>query len=119
MRVAVQQNTIQEEKRAQEKDDSIAELARLREDVARLVRSEGGRRGERIARAVDERFATARFPFGQDRLIPRITVRGSLDGPGLETTSRNPLPWTVEAKRAVIEQGYALLDDELRELKVA
>jgi hypothetical protein len=119
MRVAVQQNTIQEERWALEKDESIAELAALREDVARILRRDGGRRGERLAESVDERFATANFPFRHDRLIPRITVRGSVGELGLETTSRNPPPWTDEAKRELIDRGYALLDGQLREQLVA
>src|SRR5436309_3113206 len=102
MRVAVQQNTIQEERWADEKDQSIAELARLREDVSRLLRTQGGRRGERLARAVDERFAAAEFPFRHDRLVPRIAVRGTVGEVSLETTARNPPPWTDEAKRALI-----------------
>jgi predicted acylesterase/phospholipase RssA len=119
MRVAVQQNTFQEERWAQEKDESIAELARLREDVMRLLRSDGGRRGERLAHAVGERFASARFPFRHDRLVPRIEVRATVGDVSLETTARRPAPWTNEAKSALIDRGYALLDEELRELRVA
>jgi predicted acylesterase/phospholipase RssA len=119
MRVAVQQNTIQEERWAQEKDESIAELARLREDVTRLLRKDGGRRGERLAEAVDERFASARFPFRHDRLVPRIDVSATVGEISLETTARRPAPWTDEAKRTLIARGYSLLDDELRELRVA
>ena len=37
----------------------------------------------------------------------------------IETTARNPIPWTDEAKRRVIDRGYELLDEELRERKVA
>src|SRR5207237_104398 len=76
MRVAVMHNTVMEERVAQEKDDSIRALAGLREEIVTLVREEGGRRGDRLARAVDERFAAAQFPFRRDRLVPRITVRG-------------------------------------------
>jgi len=119
MRVAVQQNTVLEERMAVEKDESIAELAALREDVAKLLRRDGGRRGERLAEAVDRRFAAAGFPFQRDRLVPRITVRGTAEGSTLETGMRNQAPWTEEAKRELIEQGYALLDAELRERQVA
>jgi len=115
----VQQNTIQEEKWAQEKDESIAELARLREEVGRVLRAEGGRRGERLARSIDERFAAAEFPFRHDRLVPRVAVQGTVGHASLETTSRNPQPWTDDAKRKLIERGYSLLDEELRELRVA
>src|SRR5438445_6899131 len=113
MRVTVQQNTIQEEKWAQEKDESIAELARLREEVGRMLRAEGGRRAERLARLVDDRLAAAQFPFRHDRLVPRIAVQGTVGDASLETTSRNPQPWTDDAKRKLIDRGYALLDEEL------
>jgi predicted acylesterase/phospholipase RssA len=119
MRVAVQQNTLLEERVAREKDDALAELAALREDVGRIVRREGGRRGERIAHAVEERFGEAEFPFLGDRLIPRIAVSGTAGEINLETGVRNPKPWTEDAKRALIARGYALLDQQLRERAVA
>jgi hypothetical protein len=119
MRVAVQQNTVLEERAAREKDEALAELAALREDVARIIRREGGRRGERVARVVEDRFAAARFPFLGDRLIPRISVRGSAGEVSLETGLRTAKPWTVEAKRELIARGYRLLDAELRERAVA
>ena len=119
MRVAVQQNTVLEERAAVEKDQALAALGSLREDVSAILLREGGRRGTRLAAAVDERFAAAAFPFGADRLIPRIAVSGSAGGVTLEAGLRNPKPWTVEAKRELIERGYRMLDDELREKAVA
>lgn len=119
MRVAVQQNTQLEERAARDKDEALAALAKLREDVEGLVRSEGGRRGERLAHAVGERFDTASFPFLGDRLIPRIAVTGTAGEVNLETGLRNPKPWTVEAKRELIDRGYRLLDDVLGERRVA
>ena len=119
MRVAVQQNTALEERSAVEKDQALAALAALREDVQAIVRREGGRRGARIAAAVDERFASARFPFGADRLVPRIAVSAGPGPVSLEAGLRNPKPWSDEAKRELIERGYRLLDDELRERAVA
>ena len=74
---------------------------------------EGGRRGERLAQAVDERFAVAQFPFRRDRLVPRITVRGTAGVESLETGVRKTKPWTLEAKRELIERGWELLDTEL------
>ncbi|HKI91965.1 MAG TPA: patatin-like phospholipase family protein [Gaiellaceae bacterium] len=115
MRVAVQQNTVLEEQVAQEKDISLAELEHLRTDVDRIVRSEGGRRGERVAAAIAERFAAAEFPFLGDRLVPRIAVAGGADEINLETSLRNPEPWDEAAKRELIARGYALLDAALRE----
>jgi hypothetical protein len=119
MRVAVQQNTVLEERAAVEKDQALAALATLREDVAEIARREGGRRGRRVAAAVDRRFAAARFPFQADRLVPRIAVSGSAGEVTLETGLRNPKPWTEEAKLELIARGYRMLDEELRPRAVA
>ena len=119
MRVAVQQNTVLEERAALEKDQALAALGSLREDVSAILLREGGRRGTRLAAAVDERFAAASFPFATDRLIPRIAVSGSAGSVSLEAGLRNPKPWTDEAKLELIERGYRMLDDELREKAVA
>jgi predicted acylesterase/phospholipase RssA len=119
MRVAVQQNTVLEERTAREKDEALAALEALREDVDRIIRREAGRRGERIAAAVEERFASARFPFLGDRLIPRIAVQSTAGEVSLEAGLRRPKPWSEDAKRALIARGYALLDDVLERRAVA
>jgi predicted acylesterase/phospholipase RssA len=120
MRVSVLQNTVLEERLADEKDESIRELAELRRDVVELARAGvGRRRGERLAQAIDERFAAARFPFARDRLLPRITVRGTAGDDSLETGLRNPEPWTLEAKQTLIRRGWDLLDAELAATKLA
>ena len=119
MRVAMQQNTVQEERSARERDDALAALEALREDVDAIVRREGGRRGERIAHAVGERFEAAQFPFLGSRLIPRIAVQSTAGEASLETGLRNPPPWTEAKKRELIARGYALLDDVLEEREVA
>jgi predicted acylesterase/phospholipase RssA len=119
MRVAIQQNTALEERNAREKDEALTALAQLREDVQQIVRRDGGRRGERLARAIDERFGTARFPFLGDRLIPRIAVQATAGEISLETGRRNPKPWSSEEKLALIARGYGLLDDVLAEPRVA
>jgi predicted acylesterase/phospholipase RssA len=119
MRVAIQQNTVAEERVARDKDRALAALAELRRDVDVIVRREGGRRAERVARAVDERFANARFPFLGDRLIPRIAVTSSAGEISLEAGGRNPAPWTDDAKRALIRRGYDLLDELLADEAVA
>jgi predicted acylesterase/phospholipase RssA len=119
MRVAIQQNTVQEERIARDKDEALAALEQLREDIQAIVAREGGRRAGRVARAIDQRFATAKFPFLGARLIPRIAVQSSAGEVSLETGLRNPRPWTEDAKRALIARGYALLDDVLVERQVA
>jgi predicted acylesterase/phospholipase RssA len=119
MRVTVQQNTLLEERAAREKDDGLAALAALREDVDRIVRSEGGRRGARIAEAVGERFASAEFPFLGDRLIPRIVVEGTAGELSLETGLRRSQPWPEPEKRELIARGYRLLDELLADRRVA
>src|SRR6266511_3967255 len=73
-----------------------------------------GASGLRRLRERLERFETARFPFRHYRAIPRITVRGSVEEVSLEPGFRDQRPWTVEAKRELIERGYALADAELR-----
>ena len=119
MRVAIQQNTVLEERMARDKDAALVALETLREDVQEIVRREGGRRGDRVARAIDERFAGAKFPFLGDRLIPRIAVQSSAGEVSLETGLRNPKPWSEDEKRLLIARGYALLDDVLAERRVA
>jgi predicted acylesterase/phospholipase RssA len=119
MRVAIQQNTVLEERMARDKDEALVALETLREDVQEIVRREGGRRGDRVARAIDERFAGAKFPFLGDRLIPRIAVQSSAGEVSLETGLRNPKPWSEDEKRLLIARGYALLDDVLAERRVA
>lgn len=119
MRVAVQHNTVVEEQVAHDTDASLAALLALREDVDRIVRGEGGRRGERIARAVAERFDAADFPFLGDRLVPRIAVTGGAGEISLETGLRKLMPWREEAKRELIARGYSLLDTCLAERAVA
>ena len=119
MRVAVQQNTVLEERIARDTDEALAALEALREDVGAIIQREGGRRGERLARAVDERFARAAFPFQGDRLIPRIAVQSTAGEVTLETGLRHSKPWSVDEKRQLIARGYALLDDVLEQRQVA
>jgi predicted acylesterase/phospholipase RssA len=110
-RVAVLRNTQLEERFAIEKDQSLRELRSLRHDVLRMVDD------DELRAELEERFAQARFPFRHDRLVPRITVRGFTDGPGLEPGFRVQHPWTVEAKRELIDQGWRLADEELRAIE--
>ncbi|MES1248463.1 MAG: patatin-like phospholipase family protein [Actinomycetota bacterium] len=113
MRVAIQQNTVLEERVARDKDEALRALEALRRDVDEIVRREGGRRGDRAARAVAERFDRARFPFLGDRAVPRIAVQSDAGEVSLEAGLRKPQPWTEDAKRSLIRRGWELLDELL------
>lgn len=114
-RAAIVRNTVVEEKTADERDESIRELARLREDVRGLIQRRVRRRDQQqLLAEVEERFDRARFPFRHDRAIPRITVRAAVEGIGLDPGIRQQRPWPDDAKRALIERGYRLADVELR-----
>jgi len=119
MRVAIQQNTVLEERVARDKDEALRVLDSLRRDVLAIVERDAGRRGDRIARTVEERFDNARFPFLGDRAIPRIAVQSTAGEVSLETGLRNPDPWTEDDKRRLIAKGYQLLDELLVEQAVA
>jgi predicted acylesterase/phospholipase RssA len=106
MRLSVLRGTALEERVADERDASIRELERLRQDVLSLV-------PRRARGAVQGRFAQARFPFGGDRAVPRITVRAEAGDVGLEARFRNAV-WTDEAKAALIARGRQLTDEALR-----
>ena len=63
MRVAIQQNTVLGgARRARQGRGARRTRGRCARDVDAIVRSEGGRRGERVAQAVDERFAARTLP---------------------------------------------------------
>lgn len=115
MRVTVARNTTLEVRSAEEKDVSVRELAALRSDVVASVRRNAApwRRG-RALREVEERFAAARFPFRQDRVLPLTIVRGGAGELALDPSFRSGLEWPVETKRALIERGWSLADDALR-----
>ena len=119
-RAAIVRNTVIEERLADEKDQSIHELARLRADVRDLVaRSVRSRRDRaRLLEEVEARFDRANFPFRHDRAIPRITVRATAEDVSLDAGRRDQREWSVEAKRALIERGYELLDAELSTVDV-
>jgi predicted acylesterase/phospholipase RssA len=108
-RVAIMRNTALEEVVADWRDQSVHELQALRADVLRLVED------AELARAIAERFERARFPFRHDRHVPRITVAGTVGDVSLEPGFRKPRPWTVDAKRELIANGYQLTDRRLRE----
>jgi predicted acylesterase/phospholipase RssA len=114
MRVAFARNSVVEERIAEERDTSVQELRRLRDDVtaAALTAAPPWRR-KRLRSELDARFAAARFPFRHDRHVPVLVVRGSAGEASLDPTFRSEAPWPVELKRALIERGYALTDAAL------
>jgi predicted acylesterase/phospholipase RssA len=111
MRVSISRNTSVEERWADERDASVHELSRLREDVLELARLHGG---DDTAAAVEMRFAVARFPFRHDRELPRITVRASAGGESLDPGFRTQRAWSDESKRRLVERGYRLTEEALR-----
>ena len=115
MRISVLRASVLEERAADEKDEGIEALARLCAEVDDAVRrgiSDPHER-ERVAAAVAGRFADARFPFGRDRHVPRITVRASPQGVSLEPQSRTPVQWSDADKRELIARGWTLTDEAL------
>lgn len=114
-RAAIVRNTVMEEKIADERDESIQELARLREDLRVLVKRRVRRRDQaQLLAEIEERFETARFPFRHNRAIPRITVSAAAEGLGLDPGVRQQKPWPDAIKRTLIERGYEATDAELR-----
>jgi predicted acylesterase/phospholipase RssA len=111
MRVAVQQNTVLEERLAADRDAACRELEALRADLVQLARANArpGRRN-RAARAVAERFARTTLP----RNVPSIVVRGSAGADSLGQGLRDSPEWTEHAKRALIARGWEAADAELR-----
>jgi predicted acylesterase/phospholipase RssA len=112
-RVAILRNTQLEELNADEKDQSLFELHELLRDVLALVDD------PEQAAAIERRFAQARFPFRHDRTLPRITVRGSVEGVGLDPGFRSQERWSDADKRLLIRRGYELADAELAPYEVA
>jgi predicted acylesterase/phospholipase RssA len=113
MRVAFARNAVLEERLADERETSVVELSRLREDVvAAAVAAAPPWRRRRLGAQLEQRFASARFPFRHDRHLPSLIVRGAADDIGLDPTFRSGR-WPEEIKRSLIERGYRLTDDAL------
>ncbi|HEY7380966.1 MAG TPA: patatin-like phospholipase family protein [Gaiella sp.] len=114
MRVAVSRNTALEERYAREKDDSVAELAALRRDVAALA---GGSalpwRRRRVRAAIEARFTAARFPFRHDRVLPATIVHGDPGDQSLDASFRSGLEWPDHVKLALIARGRELAEEAL------
>jgi predicted acylesterase/phospholipase RssA len=114
MRVAIARNTVLEERLADERETSVAELHRLREDVIAAACATAPRRQRKRLRAeLEGMFAAARFPFRHDRLVPSLVVRATPGEAGFDPNFRGDEPWPEERKRALIERGYHLTDAEL------
>lgn len=114
MRVAIARNTVLEERQASERALSVGELARLRDEVVvAALAAARRRRRERLRAELDEIFGGARFPFGHDRVIPTMIVRGAPGADALDPSFRGDEPWPEERKRALIDRGYRLTDEAL------
>jgi hypothetical protein len=106
-RVAILRNTELEERTAGERDQSLRELHSLRDDVLGLVDNDA------LRASIDARFSEARFPFRHDRVVPRYTVHGSIDGAGLEPGLRTQRRWSADEKRLLIKRGWDAADAQL------
>jgi predicted acylesterase/phospholipase RssA len=116
MRVAFARNAVVEERHAAERETSVRELQLLREDVTRSALAAAPRWRRRGLRAdLDARFESARFPFRHDRDVPTLVVRGTAGAHGLDATFRSDAPWPEDRKRALIDRGYALSDQAIRD----
>lgn len=114
MRVAIARNTVLEERLAEEREISVTELQRLREEViSSAVAAAPPWRRKSLRSELDGIFGSARFPFRHDRQVPSLIVRAAPGEDGLDPTFRGDEPWPDERKRALIERGYGLTDDAL------
>jgi predicted acylesterase/phospholipase RssA len=112
MRVAVARNTVLEERLSAERDLSVRELHRLRDEVVETAVSAAPRRRRRRLRAdLVELFANAEFPFPHEHPVRRLIVRAAPGEDGLDPTYRGE--WEEASKLALIERGYRLTEDEL------
>jgi len=119
MRVAFARNVVLEERLAGERETSVSELGRLRDEViTTAVAAAPPWRRRRLRSELEDRFNSARFPFRHDRHVPALIVRGTPGGDGLDPTFRNAR-WPDETKRLLIERGYRLTDEALAESTAA
>jgi predicted acylesterase/phospholipase RssA len=113
MRVAIARNTVLEERLADDRETSVAELQRLREKVVTTaVAAAPPWQRRRLQAELEDIFARARFPFRHDRHVPSLVVRCTAGEDGLDPTFRGD-PWPKRRKRALIDRGYRLTADEL------
>ena len=114
MRVAFARNAVVEERIARERDTSVEELRRLREDVTETaVAAAAPWRRRQLRAELDARFAASRFPFRHHRHVPALVVRATAGEAGLDPTFKGDTPWPLDRKRALIDRGYTLTDEAL------
>jgi predicted acylesterase/phospholipase RssA len=114
MRVAFARNAVVEERIARDRDTSVVELRRLREDVIRLaVRAAPPWRRKALRAELTARFAEARFPFRHERHVPALIVRATVAERTLDPTFRTDATWPEERKRELVERGYELTTEAL------
>jgi predicted acylesterase/phospholipase RssA len=116
MRVAFARNAVVEERIARDRDLSVEELRRLREDVVETaVAAASPWRRRRLRTELESRFGSARFPFRHDRHVPTLIVRATAGDSALDPTFRGETPWPEAVKRELIDRGYALTDEALKD----
>jgi predicted acylesterase/phospholipase RssA len=114
MRVTIARNTVLEERLADERETSVAELLRLRAEVVEIAAAAAPPwRRRRVRAELEHAFSSARFPFRHDRHVPTLVVRGSPGERALDPTFRSDAPWSTEDKRALVERGYRLTEEVL------
>jgi predicted acylesterase/phospholipase RssA len=116
MRVAFARNAVVEERLAAERETSVAELQSLRDDVTDAAVAAAPRwRRKELRAQLDARFEAARFPFRHERHVETVIVRGTSGPESLDPTFRGDIPWPDERKRALIDRGYTLTDEALKQ----
>jgi predicted acylesterase/phospholipase RssA len=116
MRVAFARNAVVEERIARDRDLSVEELRRLREDVVETaVAAASPWRRRRLRTELESRFGSARFPFRHDRHVPTLIVRATAGDSALDPTFRGETPWPEAVERELIDRGYALTDEALKD----
>jgi predicted acylesterase/phospholipase RssA len=114
MRVAIARNTVLEERRAYERETSVAELQRIRNEiVAAAVAAAPRRRRDELRAELVSIFASAELPFHHERHVPCLIVRGRPDANALDPSFRADETWPDERKRALVDLGYRLTDEAI------
>lgn len=109
-------NTAISELLANEKDQSIQELATLQAEMRELILHYVPQEIQAEALVASRKLFMARkFPFRHDRLIePRVTVKGRPTIVDLDAGVKTLGIWSREQKETIIKQGYDLTDQELK-----